>query len=567
MAAAQNPSCWRSVPAFLGIVGVGLTTLALAGCVLLLVLEWSWERPSHLGEAAAFERGSIGTEQAPLPVFEVLPDLFSDGVDYFQPRGPGYGDWIDQFGFIRQADSRLPLGFYVSNLRPVSGAGSPVPFVGLSCALCHSAEVRVTPDGPAKVFIGAGTPHADVLAFTDAVRGAISAKDKDGEYRLSAASVSRALHAKRGHGLGPAEWAIVTAWLGAARAEESKSETRFDDPAAADQLFNPKFIRAGPSRTQPFRSLVRVVLERPGASGDEAAQDAGFSKIPAVYHQHKDYHGEWAQFDGSVKNHVARSTLAAMTAGGTADSQARPEIAHNTIAAADYTLHLAPPKWTDVPDLAGYPPPDKKAEVEALRVEGAEAYRTECRLCHGDSAPNGGWAQGSPGWFGTLKDVGTDAERRRFRHREQIPAAVYHLYADYPRRHPLKFDESDLRDPTEPGYYCGPIGGAFLRAPYLHNGSVLTLAELIGLKDRRPVFFRGRNLFDPEDVGLKSPAGPDARHYFEFRTDVRGNSNAGHYYPEWAWGPADETGVAVPRKLGDADARRLRALLEYLKTI
>src|SRR5262245_2011743 len=126
-----EPTCWRGVPGFLRTLGVVVTTLALIGCAALVVLEEYWARPRPLDDAAAFREGTIGTELAPLAVFEVLPDLFSDGVDFFQPLGPGGGDWVDQFGLIRRPDSPLPVGFYLSNLRPQSGAGSPVPFVGL----------------------------------------------------------------------------------------------------------------------------------------------------------------------------------------------------------------------------------------------------------------------------------------------------------------------------------------------------------------------------------------------------------------------------------------------------
>jgi hypothetical protein len=527
----------------------------------LIVLEEYWALPRPLDDAAAFREGTIGTELAPLAVFEVMPDLFSDGVDFFQPLGPEGGDWIDQFGLIRQPNSPLPVGFYVSNLRPASGAGSPVPFVGLACATCHSAEVRLTHDGPAAVFVGAGTPHADILAFSEAFRGAIIAKDNEGNHRLSVKSVSSALTKKRGRGLSPAEWVMVSLWIDLARAQEAKGEEMIDEPVRASQLFDPLFIPAGPSRTQPFRSLVRGVLKRPGASGDRAAPDAGISKIPAIYLQDPEYHGSWAQFDGSVKNPIARSTLAAGTTGATPDSQARMEIANNTKAAARYTLDLPPPTWTDVPALAGYPIDEK------LKKSGEAVYQAECFKCHGDSTPDRKkWVPGTEGWFGTIKDVGTDPERRRFRHRERIPEAVYDLYATYPKPHPLAFAPGDVRAPTEPGYYCGPIGGEIVRAPYLHNGSVLTLAELIGLRKRCDTFYRGRNLFDPVNVGLKSPGQRDTRHYFEFRTDVRGNSNTGHYYPEWAWEKAAD-GSAVPRKLEKDKTDKLRSLLEYLKTI
>jgi hypothetical protein len=83
---------------------------------------------------------------------------------------------------------------------------------------------------------------------------------------------------------------------------------------------------------------------------------------------------------------------------------------------------------------------------------------------------------------------------------------------------------------------------------------VLTLAELINLKKRRDVFYRGHNSYDPIDVGYRSPDAPDAASHFKFDTAVRGNSNKGHDYP-WAYDDAR-------RNVDD-----LTALLEYLKTL
>ena len=58
-------------------------------------------------------------------------------------------------------------------------------------------------------------------------------------------------------------------------------------------------------------------------------------------------------------------------------------------------------------------------------------------------------------------------------------------------------------------------------------------------------------------IGVPVPplgAGP-----FVFDTAERGNSNSGHYYPEWAFNSN--------RKLTPEQLERLQALLEYLKTI
>jgi hypothetical protein len=98
------------------------------------------------------------------------------------------------------------------------------------------------------------------------------------------------------------------------------------------------------------------------------------------------------------------------------------------------------------------------------------------------------------------------------------------------------------------------LESVFARAPYLHNGSVLTLAELINLKPRRNIVYRGDNVYDPVNVGLASPDAPDDQHYFKLDTSVKGNSNQGHDYP---W-PYQGTGW---------DEAALEDLLEYLKTL
>ena len=61
------------------------------------------------------------------------------------------------------------------------------------------------------------------------------------------------------------------------------------------------------------------------------------------------------------------------------------------------------------------------------------------------------------------------------------------------------------------GYINKRMHSMFSRAPFLHNGSVLTLAEVINLEDRKPVFFRGTVEYDDRLVGLKSPRGKRAR--------------------------------------------------------
>jgi hypothetical protein len=100
------------------------------------------------------------------------------------------------------------------------------------------------------------------------------------------------------------------------------------------------------------------------------------------------------------------------------------------------------------------------------------------------------------------------------------------------------------------GYNPPFLDGIWLRAPYLHNGSVPTLRDLLEPVANRPsVFWRGYDLYDPVNVGFVTQ-GPEAERVGT-RHDVRehANGNGGHLFG---------TDLPVEQKT---------ALLEYLKTL
>jgi hypothetical protein len=117
-------------------------------------------------------------------------------------------------------------------------------------------------------------------------------------------------------------------------------------------------------------------------------------------------------------------------------------------------------------------------------------------------------------------------------------------------------------------YKARSLNGIWATAPYLHNGSVPTLYDLLLPKKRegdpedgeyRPDHFQvGSREFDPEKVGLKN----GGYQGFAFDTRLKGNSNAGHEYA--SGGAAQRPGAEPLRALNKAE--RLD-LLEYLKTL
>jgi hypothetical protein len=518
------------------VAGVVVGGALLAFSLTLIVVEPSWSQPAPATGEQSFLHGSTGTENMPLVVWQVLPDMFPD---QFQPGGPAAGDWITQFGFTPGQPGvaeGLPVGFAISHHRPRSGSPSPVPFVGFTCGLCHTALVQRTESDPGVMVPGMGSPSLDFIAWVDALKSAVL-----DERRMTVEAIDAAARHRLGRGLGGVERLFVGAWLRDLRATFQKNLPKFDDPYSGRDLREAAYMPNGPSRTQPFRNLVRNVMDRPATLGDH-----GYCKIPSLFEQS---HRHWGQFDGSVGDRLTRSVLAAIAVGATLDNLIVPDISTDVVGAIDYTTTLKAPRFATLF-------PDAGAAIDSQQVaRGRVAYDQHCRDCHGarDGA-TGAWLPGRrQGEVIPVELLGTDPERVRFRYFDTLADL---LYAYFPAGHPLKPRREDLRPGPAgrtAGFINAPIEGVWARAPYLHNGSVSTLAELINLKPRRTVFYRGRNLYDVVDVGLVVPEQATARNYYRFDTRVQGNSNAGHDYP-WAYrGPGwnEET---------------LRDLLEYLKT-
>jgi len=116
----------------------------------------------------------------------------------------------------------------------------------------------------------------------------------------------------------------------------------------------------------------------------------------------------------------------------------------------------------------------------------------------------------------------------------------------------------ELPQPPTPDrvWKAAPRDGVWATPPFLHNGSVPTLYDLLLPASERPKKFCIGREFDPIKVGLDTTGGPGC---FIFDTALLGNSNAGHSFQE---GPRGN-GVIGPLL---TDAQRWE-LVEYLKSI
>ena len=101
-------------------------------------------------------------------------------------------------------------------------------------------------------------------------------------------------------------------------------------------------------------------------------------------------------------------------------------------------------------------------------------------------------------------------------------------------------------------YLARPLNGIWATGPYLHNGSVPTLYDLLH-PDQRPAKFKtGAREFDPAKIGFQGDLTASGSNVWVFDTSQPGNSNIGH--------SGEAFGSTLPE-----DQRS--ALLEYLKKL
>jgi hypothetical protein len=186
------------------------------------------------------------------------------------------------------------------------------------------------------------------------------------------------------------------------------------------------------------------------------------------------------------------------------------------------------------------PPPYPYAVDRVLAAKGQPLYDEYCARCHGKNGTD--FTGELVGQVTPIEKIKTDRHRLDS-YSPELCANQSLLYAAYPEERFKHFRKTF-------GYANQPLDGLWLRAPYLHNGSVPNLRELLEPPDQRSkTFYRGYDVYDPVNVGFIT-SGPEAeRAGWLLDTRQRGNGNVGHAY-----------GASLPPTEKDA-------LLEFMKTL
>jgi len=202
-----------------------------------------------------------------------------------------------------------------------------------------------------------------------------------------------------------------------------------------------------------------------------------------------------------------------------------------------YLLSLEPPKYPFAIDTA-------------LAKKGQEVFEGTCSRCHGTYGEK--WTY--PNRIVPLKEIGTDPKRF-----EGLTRKV----ADHYNRSWFAHEkgEDGYTALKTDGYQAPPLDGIWATAPYFHNGSAPTVADVLNSKGRPKVFTRSYRTdeadYDKEKLGWKVKVldGPpdvnlpaiERRKVYD--TTQPGRGNGGHTFGD---------------KLTDEERK---AVIEYLKTL
>lgn len=467
------------------------------------------DRPVEYDDIAEhFKYGSIGAEPGgsllspvggtlpPYWMFKALPTICSD-------RLPG---GFASVGLVVEPGKDLPIG--VSRRRRLG-----IDQVGFNCALCHTGTVRDAPGAPPRIVLGMPSHQLDLQALVNFVL------DCSLDNRTTGANVLG--RARELPGGGPALFERLLLRLGLVdrlKVQVLNLRNRIE-PVLSDRV--PRWGRGRVDTFNPYKSIqFNWALDQLPPS-----ELVGAADFPSLWNQapREGMHLHWDGDNDSVDERNLSAALGAGVTPVTVDHAAMKRV-------RDWIWKLPPPK---------YPYPID----QALAARGATLYAQHCTSCHADNRfRDGVIAPGTRvGQVVAIADIATDRHRLDS-YTDEFAANQYALYPD------SQYRFSHFRKTG--GYANHPLDGIWLRGPFLHNGSVPTLRDLLNAPEARPtVFYRGYDVYDQARVGFVSDVPrADGRDFSKYDTSVPGNGNGGHVYGT---------------TLSDADKA---ALVEHLKT-
>lgn len=452
------------------------TVLAIAAG-LYLWNRFSGDEPVTYAEIEQhFKYGSTGGEREsgfPYWIFQALPQVCAEHLP-----GKGYAS----LGLIYEDGKDLPVGM---SKRKFTG----IDRTFLNCAVCHASTVRDAAEDKPRVYLGMPAMQLDIMAFEKFFFACAADPKFAAEFIVPEA---RRLVQAQGGDLDPIDrYLVYPVAVALMRERLLMLAGRF-----SFVMNQPDW---GPGRVDTFNSA-KVIFNFPMHRVGDAEKNAP-ADFPSIWLQGARA-GMQLHWDGNNTKVEERNKSAAFGTGTTP-----PTIDVEQIARIEtWMMANEPPK---------YPYPVDSAQA----ARGAKLYAEYCSECHGASGRD--FSGKLVGHVTPWAEIATD-RRRLDSYTYDLAVNQSTLYAGYPWRF-QHFRKTN-------GYANMPLDGLWLRAPYLHNGSVPTVRDLLEPSARRPkVFYRGYDVYDPVKLGFRSGvAEENGRKYFRFDTEVAGNGNGGH---------------------------------------
>ena len=472
----------------------------------------------------AFYRTTQGSQLMPYEWFLALER--PDSRELF------VADQLRRFGYLADARSDdnpdgLPIGFvkhegsaYIGQ-REVDG-----DWIGMTCAACHTAELVI--DGQSHRIDGAPT-DADFLAFIQELDGAIQQTSSD-----------------------PEKFERFRERIGAGREVQGEMADLAERFGAFVEQSTPRDetgqeLPWGRGRLDAVTLILNQVAYRRFPDDSNVVRPNAPVSYPFLWDTHQQPHNQW---NGVSKGSLSRNTTQVLGVFATfdPDSLRRNSVEIDNLEdLQQLVVNLRSPRWTD--PAYGLPALDHSLIDGPGR--GRELYENHCASCHAVLKRSDDQVDSVPIMLNTLSEIGTDpgmatlfAERRFVLEAggdELDPQAflVRTLFGIWLKNPIDALLDGAIEDGLAPSltddllvYKARPLNGIWATAPYLHNGSVPDMVELMKApEDRVKDFCVGGRTFSPKTLGFEytepvegvCPPGTT-------RLDVTqpGNSNAGH---------------------------------------
>jgi mono/diheme cytochrome c family protein len=419
-----------------------------------------------------FKYGSIGAENdagIPYWIFYVLPRMFPEKL-------PGPGGYAS-LGVPWEQGQELPVGF----TKKVIG----FPRVANNCAVCHSTRLRTATNAPPIVIAAGPGPTTNVEGF---FRFFVDcAKDP----RFTPDNVL---------------WEIMNV-----------TELSWLDKAIYRFLIIPITKKRLLEREQQFAWVYHAAFPEWGRGRDDAMNltkyfmlklpmddSFGPTDMPSIWNLKK-YDSPTNRMNWAGDSHDAYSVIID-SALGLIGSESGPKDKAGFLAQIDWLKDY----------LRNKPPPKYPFALDGAKATAGKAiFDQQCATCH---------ASDRTGTPLPLADVGTNRDRIDTWGKDFAVAANKVVGG-------MGIERKGLVEAPLIGYNVQYLDGIWLRAPYLHNGSVPTLRDLLEPVDRRPkVFYRGYDLYDPVRGGFVSTGADAEREGTKFDVSQRGSGNGGHTF-------------------------------------